>query len=219
VSRTPIAVTALAVAVATATAPSAQTFASRPAIAGVWVLNRSLSPALNADQDIPRTPEQSAGRRRSSPWEDGARSGGGAAPRINEKDVRRARVARDRLTDVIDRFSIVIDGTMLSIVDGLGRVTKLRADGKRQERVTGDGEFISTTRFDGDRLIVEDDFGRPKIITTYEPLIDGSTRRLQVTVRVEGLTRYRFGMATGKEELQPRVSVYDADPSIQGGAR
>jgi hypothetical protein len=199
-----------AVAALPATAAFAPPFADRPAVAGVWVLNRSLSPAPEGDEgDIPRAPEQPLGRGRPSPW-----GTSGAAPRINDREVRHARIARDRLTDIVDRFSIAVDGAVLTVVDGIGRVTKLRADGRKQQRITGDGEFTSTTRFDGDRLIVEDDFGRPKIITTYEPLADGGRRRLQVTVRVEGLTRYRFGQPSGKQQPKPRVWIYDADPSV-----
>jgi hypothetical protein len=152
-------------------------------VAGVWILNRAVSPA---------PPEMA----------------------LDDRPQRKARIVRDRLRDVLDRFSIVIDGPAVTIVDGIGRVTKLRADGQRQPRVTGDGAFTSTTRFDGHALVVEDNLEGPRVITTYEAAIVGDTRQLTVTVRAEGVTRFRFGKPVGREALEPRVSIYDADPSI-----
>lgn len=181
----------------TSAAPYEEAVTPRPFVAGVWVLNRELSPAPAADDEgLPRRPES-----------------------IDPSRLRKIRVARERLTDVVDRFSIALDGARVIIVDAIGRATRLVADGKKQDRVTGDGEFETTTRFDGEQLVVTDNFSGTRIITTYEPHDLAGARRLRVTVTVEGLTRFRFGKPAGREQLEPRVSIYDRDPSIPARSR
>lgn len=207
-------IAALAVAVADMAAAQPAPPSDTPAIAGVWVVNRALSPAwAGHEEDLPRAPEEIGRPVSRAPW-DAGRGNGAAKRRSSGGDLRKARIARDRLTDIVERFSVAIDARMVTIVDGIGRVTKLRADGKKQDRLTGDGEFTSTTRFDGDRLVVEEDFGGLKVTTTYDPYLDDGRRQVRVTVRADGLTRFRFGQPSGHQQLPPRVAIYDADPSI-----
>jgi hypothetical protein len=74
----------------------------------------------------------------------------------------------------------------VTITDGFGRSWTLNSDGKKQERVTGEGEFSSKTHFEGAKLIVEDDFKGPKVITIFEPTLEGGEiSRLIVTLTVE----------------------------------
>ena len=66
----------------------------------------------------------------------------------------------DESHEAPQRLVISIEGTRVQLVDELGRTTNLVADGKKQERLTGDGEFKSVTRFEGSRLVVEGGFRR-----------------------------------------------------------
>jgi len=184
-------------------------------IAGVWMINRDLSPALPDDREFdgPRAQPPSGGRegRRGFPVGavGGSPGGMGVAPRSSENERRRMAIVRRRLTEAPDRFTIAIDGAQIAIIDAYGRTTRLRADGKKQQRVTGDGELTSKTRFDGERLIVEEDFDGLKLITTYEPMT-AEGRRLQVTIRAEGLPR-RGRQRSGDAAPNRLVRVYDAE--------
>jgi hypothetical protein len=92
------------------------------------------------------------------------------------------------MTEIPDRLIITRDGDSVTITDGDGRSARLKADGKKQDRVTGDGEFTSKTHFDGVRLVVEEDFDGPKVTTTYAPVLEGGEiLRLEVTVKVDGM--------------------------------
>jgi hypothetical protein len=86
------------------------------------------------------------------------------------------------------RLLITRSGDNVTIVDELGRSYTLKADGKKQERVTGDGEFTSKTRFEAATLVVEEDFGGPKLITTYTPVLEGGELlRLEVVLKAENM--------------------------------
>jgi hypothetical protein len=91
----------------------------------------------------------------------------------------------------------------------------LKADGKKQERVTGDGEFTSKTRFDGTKLVIEDDFGGPKLTTTYTPILEGGEiLRLQVTLKPDNLPgagRERLANRGGQGGPTTITRVYNAD--------
>ena len=96
-------------------------------------------------------------------------------------------VLRRRLTEISERLVIVHDGTNVSITNENGLHISYKTDGKKQQQVTGDGEFKTKSHFDGLKLIVEEDFGGPKITTTYTPVLDGGEiRRLEVALAIEG---------------------------------
>ena len=94
---------------------------------------------------------------------------------------------RRRIEEAPQRLVISIDGIRVQLVDELGRTTNLVADGKKQDRLTGDGEFKSITRLEGGRLVVEEDFDGPKVTTTYERLTSDGESRLQVTLQIDGM--------------------------------
>ena len=83
--------------------------------------------------------------------------------------MRQAQVIRRRLSEIPLRLIISRNGDSVTIVDEIGRSQTLKADGKKQDRLTGDGEFTSKARFEGAKLVVEEDFGGPKLITTFTP--------------------------------------------------
>jgi hypothetical protein len=184
----------IAALVATATIGAASNAAAQDAaVAGVWILNQKLSAAApNDPTEQPRIDPPSVGTPRRGFPGTGSFGGSEGPPlprRSNEKERRKIAAVRRRLAEAPARFSIVVGDRQITIVDGYGRVTNLRADGRRQERVTGDGEFTSQTQFDGNRLTVVEDFDGPKVTTTYEPVPAADGRRLHVTIRVEGLPR------------------------------
>jgi len=119
-------------------------------------------------------------------------------------------VIRRRLTEIPDRLIITTAAKEVTITDGLGRSYSLKSDGKKQDRVTGDGEFASKTRFEGASLIVLDDFGGPQITTTFTPILDGGDiKRLTVTIKADRLP------GAAREKLERRVGQSGGDPSAR----
>ncbi|MEO8677515.1 MAG: hypothetical protein ABI665_00620 [Vicinamibacterales bacterium] len=154
-------------------------------VAGAWTLNRDLTamPEPGTERGPGRRPERGGGRMGGRGGFGGF--GGGNGP--NEADLHKTEVVRRRMTEIPDRLIIVRDGTTVSITDGNGRHLSFKADGKKQQQVTGDGEFKTKTIFEGANLVIEEDFGGPKVTTTYTPVLDGGEiRRLEVTLKVEG---------------------------------
>ena len=189
----------VAIALAVIASPLAGATQENATVQGDWSLNRDLTPAMPQRDDDVRRPE---GRRR--PGGGGGRGGGGvpgggggfggrsgddpgAARRgPNEKEIRKLQAVRRRIDEAPQRLVISIDGTRVQLVDELGRTTNLVADGKKQERLTGDGEFKSVTRLEDARLVVEEDFGGPKVTTTYARVTSDGESRLQVTLQIDG---------------------------------
>ena len=142
---------------------------------------------------------------------------GGGAP--SEADMHRMEAVRARLTEIPERLIITQAQGSVTIADGFGRTATLKTDGKKQQRVTGEGEFNSKTHFDGTKLVVEDDFDGPKVTTTYEPILEGGEiNRLVVTIKVEnmpGAGRARLegrGQPGADRQARPEVRrVYDAE--------
>ena len=132
--------------------------------------------------------------------------------------MHRAQVIRRRLSEIPLRLIISRNGDSVTIVDEIGRSQTLKADGKKQDRLTGDGEFTSKARFEGAKLVVEEDFGGPKLVTTFSPLLEGGELpRLEVTMKAEnmpGAARARLGRRGGSSERPdpPGIRrVYDAE--------
>ena len=187
-------------------------------IAGVWTLNRDLS-TLPDERERPDAPRGGGGR----PAGQGGLGGrgsllglGGNSP--SDDEVHRAQVIRRRLSEIPLRLIISRNGDSVTIVDEIGRSQTLKADGKKQDRLTGDGEFTSKARFEGAKLVVEEDFGGPKLITTFSPLLEGGELpRLEVTMKAEnmpGAARARLGQRGGSTERPdpPGIRrVYDAE--------
>lgn len=202
-------------------------------VAGAWVLNKDLTPMPDGNRRPPEGQRGGAGRggggRGGFGGGFGGRGGpGGQGP--SEADMHRMQAIRDRLTEIPERLIITKTATTVNITDGLGRTWMLNTDGKKQERLTGEGEFSSKTHFEGVKLVVEDDFKGPKVITTFEPTLEGGEiSRLIVTVKVDnmpngggrggppggrgGPPEGHGGPEGGERRGPPEVKrVYDAEP-------
>jgi hypothetical protein len=169
----------VAIAIAAIASPLGGVTQEKATVQGEWILNRDLTPAMPTRDDMKRPEGQ---RRPGGPGRGGPPAGGGGfgggfgddpgggrrGP--SEKEIRKLEAVRRRIEEAPQRLVISIEGTRVQLVDELGRATNLVADGKKQERATGDGEFKSVTRLEGTRLVVEEDFGGPKVTTTYERL-------------------------------------------------
>jgi hypothetical protein len=167
-----------------------------PDVAGAWKLNKQLSSATNGygsggeGHEGGRRPGGGGGRGGGGRG-GGGRGGGmpgmlGGMGQPKDSDLRKMEVVRSRMREISERLIIVHDGNSVSITDGNGRHMSLKADGKKQQQVTGDGEFKTRTHFEGWKLIVEEDFGGPKVLTTYTPTLEGGEiKRLEVVVRME----------------------------------
>ena len=203
-------------------------FAAELTVVGAWTLNRELTTVPERDERQP--PEGRRGGRGGGGGGGGRGGGiggrggiggpggfGGGAP--SEADMHRMDAVRARLTEIPDRLIITKTPTSVTIVDGFGRTATLKTDGKKQPRLTGEGEFNSKTHFDGVKLIVEDDFDGPKVTTTYEPILDGGEiNRLVVTIKIEnmpGAARARLegrGRPDGGRQASPEVRrIYNAE--------
>lgn len=181
-------------------------------VIGAWTLNKDLTSMPDGDARRP-----AEGTRRGGP---GGRGGGGRGGGIggrsgfgggngpNEDEMHKVEVIRRRFTEMPLRLVITRNGDSVTIVDEIGRSQSLKADGKKQARVTGDGEFTSKTRFDGAKLVVEEDFGGPKLTTTYTPVLEGGEiARLEVTLQTDNMP------GAGRERLQARGSAGPRDPA------
>ena len=193
-------------------------------VVGAWTLNKDLTPMPDGN----RRPEGGRG----GPGRPGGggrggfggRGGPGGGQGPSEEEMHRMQAIRDRLTEIPDRLIITKSATTVTITDGFGRTWNLNTDGKKQERLTGEGEFSSKTHFEGARLVVEDDFKGPRVITTFEPTLEGGEiSRLIVTVKIENMQRGggggrggppggRGGPEGGQRPGPPEVKrVYDAE--------
>lgn len=184
-------------------------------VAGAWIINRDLTrmpderrppDERGGDRERPRGP---GGGGRGGFGGVGGRGmggfGGGNGP--SDAEMHRLSAIRDRLTEIPEHLIITRSDTSVTIADGFGRTATLKTDGKKQPRVTGEGEFTSKTRFDGIKLVVEDDFSGPKVTTTYEPVLeDGEIRRLIVTLKAENMP------GAGREQLEGRGRPEGARP-------
>lgn len=196
-------------------------------VIGAWTLNRDLTTmpdgqARKPSDGGPRGGQGGGGRGGSGGGGGrGGRGGGPGGARIggidgrgfsgrapNEDEMHKVEVIRRRFTEMPLRLVITRSGDNVNIVDEIGRSQILKADGKKQERVTGDGEFTSKTRFDGAKLVVEEDFGGPKLTTTYTPILEGGEMpRLEITLTTDNMP------GEARERLQQRGGASLRDPA------
>jgi len=187
-------------------------------VAGAWTLNRDLT-TIPDERESTRAPRSGGGRPAGQGGIGGRgsiRGLGGNSP--NDNEMHKAQVIRRRLTEIPLRLIISRNGDSVTIVDEIGRSETLKADGKKQDRLTGDGEFTSKTRFEGAKLVVEEDFGGPKLITTFTPVLEGGELpRLEVMMKVEnmpGAGRARLQQRAGSTTRPERpgiTRIYDAE--------
>jgi hypothetical protein len=210
----------LALTVGTQTTPT-----PRIEVAGAWVLNRELT-TIPQPGEIGRG---QGGRREGGGGGFGGPGGGGRGGfggglgrpggigggmgRPSDDDMRKMEVVRRRLTEVPERLIIVHEAESVSITDGNGRRMNYKTNGKKQDQLTGDGEFTTRTHFEGTRLVVEEDFGGRKITTTYTPTMESETLRLEVTVKPEG------GRGFGEERRAPGGSRSTSGDRPDGASR
>jgi hypothetical protein len=200
-------------------AAAATVRAQHGSITGAWTLNRDLSTNVPQGRE-PGEQRPRGGRSNGSPGGMGGAMGRGGLgfPGMgggpSEDDMHRMGVIRRRLTEVPERLTIVRDGDRVTLTDGEGRIVSLKADGKKQERLTGDGEFTSRTRFEGEALVVDEDFGGGvKLTTRIAPVEDASTRQIEVVLKATGLPKGSQMPPRRDSDDRPRDSVrrvYDA---------
>jgi len=160
--------------------------ASDLTIVGAWVINRQLSPMADTNRRSGDGEHRGSGGGGRGGFMGGRGGPGGNGP--SEAEVHKQEAVRERLTTVPERLTITRTPTTVTIADSFGRTATLKTDGKKQPRLTGEGEFTSKAHFEGEKLVVEDDFGGPKVFTTFEPSLDkGEIPRLIVTVAVDNL--------------------------------
>jgi hypothetical protein len=192
-------------------------------VVGAWRYNPELS------TPVPQQPADGERRRgggggRPPGGGGGGRGGGipgmgrGGGP--SEDDMRRMRVIIRRVTEPPAALMIVRDGAKVVFTDGDGRTVTYVTDGKKEERVTGDGEFSSKARFEGDVLIVEEDFGGGvKLTTRVAPIVSENRERLEITLKAAGLPKRPNGGGPppdggnggGRPQLESVTRVYERE--------
>jgi hypothetical protein len=182
-------------------------------IVGTWRLNTGLSTPLPPPPRVPA----SSGR-------PGAQSSGGLSSMIpgmgrgpSDSDLRRMQVIQRRLFETPQTLTIVRDSARITFTDGEGRTLTLLADGKKQQRVTGDGEFESRAHFEGEVLVLEEDFGGGvKLLTRFAPIASDEEPRLEVTMKASGgpkpPTRTERDGEGSRGPTDGATRVYDRQP-------
>jgi hypothetical protein len=184
---------ALALAIALmATSAAVWAGAGRPvhsSIVGAWTLNKDLTDAP------PQRPqrEDGAGRRGGNGRGQGGAGRGGFGGSFpgggfgqgrggNPEDVRRRTEAVRTIMEAAERLTITETDSLVIIVDGDGRTTRLSPDGKRiKDDATG---IERKTKWDGDTLVSEITGAGPgKITESYAT--DADEGRLHVTLQTE----------------------------------
>ena len=187
-----------------------------PGITGAWRFN----PELSTPVPSPGGGDRPRGRGPGGGPPGGGRpgSGGMGVPGMgrgpSEEDMRRARVIVQRLTEPPALLVIVHDGPKVIVTDGDGRSVTYIGDGRKEERVTGDGEFPSRARFEGEALVVEEDFGGGvKLTTRVAPIVSEERQRLEITLKATGLPkppRPPGGRDPEQAECAPRAPLDSA---------
>lgn len=184
-------------------------------ITGAWRYNPELStplPPAPPEGQRPRSGGPGGGR----PPGGGGGGRGGGMPGMgkgpSQDDMRRMGVVRRRMTEPPSSLVIVRDDAKVIVTDGDGRSVVYQTDGRKEERVTGDGEFSSRARLEGEVLVVEEDFGGGvKLTTRATPVWSENRERLEVTVTAAGLPKPpdRGGRPPEDQEGRPRRGPID----------
>ncbi|HTM33663.1 MAG TPA: hypothetical protein VL263_20260 [Vicinamibacterales bacterium] len=170
-------------------------------IVGAWRLEPELStpvpkPPAEGERQHGRGPGGGGGGGYGGGGHRGGRSGGGmgmpGSGGPNDKDVHRMRVIMDRLTQPPASLTIVRDASKVIVTDNDGRSVTYTTDGRKEDRLTGDGEFVSRSHFEGDTLVIEEDFGGGVKLTTHAaPVLSGDHEQLEVTLQAAGLPKHQ----------------------------
>lgn len=160
-------------------------------VTGAWTFNAELS---TAPDFVTRTRIE------------GPLAGGGGGftgeGRPNEQKRRRAEAVVRRLREAPPQLAIARDGGRFTFTEMNGRVWNVTTDGKKQLRLTGDGELQIKAWLEGTRLMVEEDLNGPtKLLYAYSTVTEGGATRLEVIVRANG--------AGGARAVEVR-RIYDA---------
>ena len=108
----------------------------------------------------------------------------------SEKDMRRMRVIADRISQPHASLTIVRDGPKVIVTDGDGRSVTYTTDNRKEERLTGDGEFVSRAHFEANTLVIEEDFGGGvKLTTRATPVLTGDHEQFEVKLQAAGLPK------------------------------
>ena len=97
----------------------------------------------------------------------------GGAGRPSEADMQKLEAAMRRLREAPQRLTIVKDPTHIAFTEETGAHWAVTVDGKKQKRLTGDGEIDVKGSYDGDALVVEEDLGKMAITYRYRVLTEG----------------------------------------------
>lgn len=135
----------------------------------------------------------------------------------SEDEMRRMRVIMRRVTEPPASLVIVRDGLKVVLTDGDGHTVTYLTDGRKEDRLTGDGEFTSRAKFEGDVLVIDEDFGGGvKLNTRVAPIVSENRERLEVKLKAAGLPKRPGGGGpdapdggTGRGPIDSVMRVYE----------
>lgn len=181
------------------------THIQHPDIVGAWHFNPEVS------SPVPPHADDHPASRRDGPSRDGTGTAG-MLEGSSERDMRQLRMILRRLEEPPASLTIVRYGDRVILTNGEGRTVTYAADGRNEEHVSGDGEFTSRAQFEGEVLVVEEDFGGGmKLTSRYEPVAGEGAQFLEVTLNATGLPKLRRPGADSADGLDAATSRMSPD--------
>ena len=194
--------------------------ASRPALGGVWQLNRELSTPAGGGPGVDTGRRGSGlgggmgGGRGGGMGGPGGRGGGmggpggggrggpgGGAP--NEEAMQAMRDTMHELLQPATRLTIVQHDDTVSFTDDQGHVRKFVANGKDEKHQLQSATLETKSAWKDGKLVIQWETGRgPTVVRSYR--VDAELHRLVVETSMKG------GRGAGGGDRPPVTHVYDA---------
>lgn len=192
----------------------------RPALGGLWQLNRDLSaPAGGAGGEMGAPggggrggrgggggggmggPGGGMGGGMGRGGGGGGRGGPGGPP--NQEDMQRMREVMRELMQPAVRLTVVQREDTVSFTDDQGRVRKFVANGKEEKHQLDAATIETRSRWKDGALVIEWETGRgPTVVRSYR--IDAAVDQLVIETTLKG------GRGPGSGDRPPITHVYDA---------
>jgi hypothetical protein len=194
-------------------ASAQESAASRPALGGVWQLNRDLSAAPGSGPDGQSSAPGGGGRggagggmgRPGGMGGPGGGGGGRGGPGGGRPDEQQMQQMRDTMRELLQpsaRLTIVHREDTVSFTDDAGHVRKFVANGKKEKHQLQAATIETKSTWKNGALVIEWETGRgPTVTRTYR--VDPALHRLVIETTMKG------GRGPGGDR-PPIAHVYDA---------
>jgi hypothetical protein len=196
-------------------------------LSGAWKLNPEASTQMPEPSERPDGGQRRGGGGGSTDGRGGRGGPGGmmgGLGRPSEDDLIKMQAFMRRLREAPERLTIVKDvapATRFAFTEGTGSHWAVTAGGKKEVRLTGEGELELTAKYEGDALVVVESLDKRSITYRYRVLREGDRDLLEVTLTPKGARpggrggggRPDAGGGSGGEQRLPAppaiVRIYD----------